>query len=249
MALAEAVQQTSEPEAPPAVQELRGRVDAVEDGRIFGWAWLPARPAERLEVKIFAGEELLAAVPADKARVDLRRNGIGDGAHAFDLEIPANFVGRALRVVAIHPDGGPDLELRVPSDEERAVEAAFAAPLAPILDRLEAAIFAHRRIQTGHANSLRELTAATRQLADVASSDGGVARSIQELRDGQDAIAQRLTELEIFMVRFDGVIGEFQRRLAALAKQNTNGVRGHLLVLAGAVGILCGIAAVLAAGL
>jgi hypothetical protein len=232
-----------------AVSELRGRVDAVEDGRVYGWAWDPTRPESHLGIKVYAEDELVAEAVADKLRVDLRRNGIGDGSHAFDLGIASELAGRELKVVAAHPDGGVDLVLRAPSEEERMVEAAFSAPLGPILDRLEAAIVAQRRIQIGHTNSLRELNTATRQLADVAAADGSVARSIQELRDGQQAIAKRLTELEVFMVRFDGLVGEFQRRLTALAKQNANGVRGHLLVIAGAVGVLCGIVVAVAARL
>jgi hypothetical protein len=241
----------SAPDQVPTIaqSELRGRVDAIEDGRLYGWAWDAAHAQARVAIKIFADDELIAETIADKVRVDLRRNGIGDGAHAFDMVLPNEVRGAALKVVAIHPEGGEDLELHAPSDEQRAVEAVFATPLAPILDRLEAAIIAQRRIQIGHTNSLRELSSATRQLADIAAADGGVARSIQELRDGQQAIAKRLTELEVFMVRFDGLVGEFQRRLAALAKQNSNGVRGHLLVIAGAVGIICGIAVAVAAGL
>lgn len=248
--LAEIIQPSSDAPA-PALSELRGRVDAVDDGRIYGWAWHPAMPHQRLTIRVYAEDELIAEAAADKMRVDLRRNGVGDGSHAFDLEIPFELLaGRRLKVVAVHPgDDGADLVLRAPSDEERAVEAAFSTPLGPILDRLEATIIAQRRIQIGHTNSLRELTNATRQLADVAAADGGLVGSIQELRDGQQAIATRLAEFEVFMVRFDGLVAEFQRRLAALAKQNNSGVRGHLLVLAGAVGILVGIAAVLMSGL
>lgn len=247
--LAEIIQPTRDLAAVP-LSDLRGRVDAVDEGRVFGWAWDPVHPEARLAVHVYAADDLVAEAVADKPRVDLRRNGIGDGSHAFDVDVPlAAIGGRPLKVVAVHPDGGANLVLRSPSEEERAAEAAFSTPLGPILDRLETAIAVQRRMQIGHANSLRELTTASRQLADVAGGDGGVVRAIQELRDGQDAVAARLGELEVFMIRFDGLVGEFQQRLAALARQNGNGVRGHLLVLAGAVGILCGIAVAMAAGL
>jgi hypothetical protein len=246
---AEIVQSVPEQVTVVAESDLRGRVDAIEDGRVYGWAWDASRPQTHLTIKIFSDEDLVAETVADKLRVDLRRNGIGDGAHSFDIALPRECADASLKIVAVHPEGGADLDLHAPSDEQRALEAAFSTPLGPILDRLEAAIVAQRRIQIGHTNSLRQLTDATRQLADVAAADGGVAKSIQELRDGQQSIAKRLTELEVFMVRFDGLVGEFQRRLATLAKQNTNGVRGHLLVIAGTVGVICGIAVALAAGL
>ena len=239
MALAEKVVAT--PAQSPAA--LRGFIDAVEGTRIFGWAWNPAKPQDRLEVRIFAGKRLLTKTVAEKPRIDLRRNGIGDGAHAFDVDLEAISSGDALRVVVSHPDqGGEDLELLAPTEEERAAAATFAASFGPVLDRLETAIVAQRRIQTGHTTSLGELTATARRLAEVAIADGGLVDTVQGLRERQQAIADRLSELEVFLVRFDGVIGDFNTRLEALAKQHVHGIKGHLLWLAAAVGLVAGVA-------
>jgi hypothetical protein len=229
-----------EPESKTA--GLRGRVDAVEGQRLFGWAWHPDRPADRLDIKVFVASKLIATAKADKPRIDLRRNGIGDGSHAFDLELDAKSAAGSLRVVAVHPDGGEDLELDIPSDEERTAAAAFAASFGPVLDRLETAILAQRRMQNGHANSLGELTATAKRLADVAVADGGLVETVQDLRQRQQAIADRLAELEVFLVRFDGVIGSFHVRLEALARQHVHPIKGHLLWLAAAVGLLAGVA-------
>ena len=222
---------------------LRGYIDAVEGTRIYGWAWNPAKPQDRLEVSIFAGNRLLTQTVAEKPRIDLRRNGIGDGAHAFDVDLEAISSSDALRVVVSHPDqGGEDLELLAPTEEERAAAATFAASFGPVLDRLETAIVAQRRIQTGHTTSLGELTATARRLAEVAIADGGLVDTVQGLRERQQAIADRLSELEVFLVRFDGVIGDFNTRLEALAKQHVHGIKGHLLWLAAAVGLVAGVA-------
>ena len=222
---------------------LRGYIDAVEGTRVFGWAWNPAKPQDRLEVSIFAGKRLLTKTMAEKPRIDLRRNGIGDGAHAFDVELEAIPVGASLRIVVSHPDdGGEDLELLAPTEEERVAAATFAASFGPVLNRLETAIVAQRRIQTGHTTSLGELTETARRLADVAIADGGLVDTVQGLRERQQAIADRLSELEVFLVRFDGVIGDFNTRLEALAKQHVHGVKGHLLWLAAAVGLIAGVA-------
>jgi hypothetical protein len=192
---------------------------------------------------VYADEAPVASAVAERARVDLRRNGVGDGAHAFDLALPAGVVGNGvrLRVVAVHPEGGESLELRLSTSEERAAEAAFAAPIGPIIDKLEATIAIQRRLQAGHSNSLRELATAARQLSGAASADG-VLQAVQEVRAAQEATAGRLSELEVFMVRFDGVIGEFHRRLEALSRHDPHGVRGHLLLISAAVGVIVGVA-------
>lgn len=238
MALAEIAPTETARHAAP----LRGHIDAVEGARIFGWAWDPAKPQHRVEVKIFAADRLLATTIADKPRIDLRRNGVGDGAHAFDLELDDIPSDQLLRIVALHADGGGDLELHVPSEDERAAAAAFSASFGPVLDRLESAIVAQRRIQNGHTSSLGELTATARRLAEVAIADGGLVDTVRALRERQQAIADRLSELEVFLVRFDGVIGDFNSRLEALAKQDVHSVKGHLLWLAAAVGLVIGVA-------
>lgn len=243
MALADIAETTPIPTPVQSPAALRGYIDAVEGTRIFGWAWNPAKPQDRLEVSIFAAGRLLAKAIADKPRIDLRRNGIGDGAHAFDLDIEAIGAGDSVRVVVHHSDeAGEDLELLAPTEEERTAAAAFAASFGPVLDRLETAIVAQRRIQTGHTNSLGELTATARRLAEVAIADGGLVETVQGLRDRQQAISDRLSELEVFLVRFDGVIGDFNNRLEALAKQHVHGIKGHLLWLAAAVGLIAGVA-------
>jgi hypothetical protein len=246
MALAEAqILEATAPTAPgDAPIELRGRVDAVDEGRIYGWAWNPAEPAGRIEVQVFRDDTPLATVIADKPRIDLKRNGIGDGGHAFDLELPQGSVapGVRLRVVAVHRESGVNVELRIPSDAERAAEAAFSTPLGPILDRLESATLAQRRIQSGHTAVLRELTAAARQIADVAGGDSGLADAVKAMRDGQQAIADRFAEMEVVFLRFDSVLAEFHQRLDAMAKKSTHGVMPHLLFIAAGVGILVGIA-------
>jgi hypothetical protein len=255
MALAEAqiLEATAPPTEPMAASdapiELRGRVDAVDEGRIYGWAWNPAEPTGRIEVQVFRDDTQLAIVIADKPRVDLRRNGIGDGGHAFDLELPKDnaLPGARLRVVAVHRESGANVELRIPSDAERAAEAAFSTPLGPILDRLESATLAQRRIQSGHTAVLRELTAAARQIADVAGGDSGLADAVKAMRDGQQAIADRFAEMEVVFLRFDSVLAEFHQRLDALSRKSTHGVMPHLLFIAAAVGIITGIA--LAAGM
>ena len=217
-----------------APAELRGHLDALNNGRVFGWVWCPSRPQHRLEVSIFIGDTPIAKLVADKPRIDLRRNGIGDGAHAFDVELPesATEPGNDLRVVAIHPEGGPDLVLRIRPDAERAMEVTFAAAFGTALDRLETAIVAQRRVQNEHTGALRELTGA----------EGVLQADVRALHDGQETIAARLGELEVFLIRFDTAMSLFQDRLDTFAKLKSGAPTAHILALTGAVAFIAGIA-------
>lgn len=67
---------------------FEGHVDAIEAGRIYGWALDPSAPSERLSVTIFHGDEELGTVVADRYREDLRRYGDGSGKHAFVFTLP-----------------------------------------------------------------------------------------------------------------------------------------------------------------
>jgi hypothetical protein len=236
MTLALAVQ----PEPPQqTASPLRGRIDAIEGRRVYGWAWHPGRPTERVSVRILDGDEELAVIVAGKPRIDLRRNGVGDGAHAFDVELERPVAG-ALRAVAVHPEGGPDLELDVPATLERTADAA--ASFGPVLDRLEVAILAQRRVQTRQSGLLSDQNATLQSLAEAAAANGGLVETVKGLAERQQSITDRLAELEVFHVRFDGVMGDFKSRLEALAKQHVHPIKGHLLWLSAAVGLVIGVA-------
>jgi len=234
MSLAKTNQPIAETTAVTAPGELRGHLDAVHNGRVFGWVWYPSRPQHRLEVAVFIGDSSIAKVVADKPRIDLRRNGIGDGGYAFDVELPesATEPGADLSVVATHPDGGADLVLRIRPDAERAMEVTFAAAFGTALDRLETAIVAQRRVQNEHTGALRELTGA----------EGILRADVRAVHDGQDAIVARLGELEVFLVRFDTAMGLFQERLDTFAKLKSGAPTAHILALTGAVAFIAGIA-------
>lgn len=67
---------------------FEGHVDAIEAGRIYGWALDPLEPARRLSVAIFHGDDELGTVVADRFREDLRDYGDGSGRHAFVFTLP-----------------------------------------------------------------------------------------------------------------------------------------------------------------
>ncbi|MBP2300902.1 hypothetical protein [Azospirillum picis] len=74
---------------------LDGVIDAIEAGRIYGWAWDRSEPGRRVLIDIYHAGQLIETVTADRFRDDLvglnRLAGIeadGDGRHAFAWDLP-----------------------------------------------------------------------------------------------------------------------------------------------------------------
>jgi hypothetical protein len=67
---------------------IDGRLDAVVDGSVLGWAWCPLEPTRRLEIVLMLNDRPVARRIADQERDSLRAAGIGDGAHAFGIALP-----------------------------------------------------------------------------------------------------------------------------------------------------------------
>ena len=91
---------------PQRLHMLRGRVEGIRDGHCVGWAWDGARPQERVHVELVQGGRVLAQQSAAAQRPDLRRAGIGDGAHGFSFDLAAS-----------RPEPGAALELRCNGSE------------------------------------------------------------------------------------------------------------------------------------
>src|SRR6185312_3910535 len=86
---------------------VAGYVEAATADRLLGWAWSPSKPEERVAVEVLLGDAVVARCTADGLRSDLASAGIGDGRHAFDIQLPEEVRGRIaeLRVVARRQDG------------------------------------------------------------------------------------------------------------------------------------------------
>lgn len=76
------------------------------DGLIAGWAWDSDHPERRVTVEILADGKLLAQVTAEQYREDLRRQKIGDGAHAFSYAPPSPIDPEKQRIFAIVAGAG-----------------------------------------------------------------------------------------------------------------------------------------------
>jgi alginate O-acetyltransferase complex protein AlgJ len=90
---------------------VEGRVQAVIDGRVVGWGWRPERPGDRLELEVLVDDAVVARGRAELSRADLRRDGVGDGAHCFRIELPSELA----------VSGSRSIDVRVASTGERLV--------------------------------------------------------------------------------------------------------------------------------
>ncbi|WP_448192683.1 hypothetical protein [Azospirillum sp. sgz301742] len=75
---------------------MDGLIDAIESGRIYGWAWDRRDPDHRVQIDVYHAGQLLETIGADRFRADLtglnQLAGLsedGDGKHAFAWDIPA----------------------------------------------------------------------------------------------------------------------------------------------------------------
>lgn len=231
--------------------DLHGRVDAIDRGRVFGWVWNPAQPEQRITVRICWGGGQIAEVIADQPRIDLRRNGIGDGQHAFDVELPDDALSapERLSVVAVAPETGEECPLHIPSAAERASEAAVTVPMGQVLDRLDRMLLAQHRIQKVQREVIESLRDATHQLKRKAAPGTSEEDGAAQDGAGQDDILARLQELEVFLMRIDGTLGGFDERLGTLGARAQGGLKAPMLLLAAAGGLIVGLTVSMIVGL
>ncbi|MBD9559615.1 hypothetical protein [Ensifer sp. ENS03] len=197
---------------------LKGRVDAIDQGRVFGWAFDPETPEKRLAIRVLLDGKAIAEAIADRNRPDLKRNGIGDGNHAFEIALPEMASARSGELVVLAATGkGGELPLRVPKPDEQAAEALIAAPLAKVLDKLDVLMAAQRQLQVSQRSALRSKV----DDGDEAESPGLAAIS-DDVANLRGEITQRLTDLDVHLMRLDGVIAGMEKSLNAL-KQRSNG--------------------------
>ncbi|KRE13480.1 hypothetical protein ASE63_18580 [Bosea sp. Root381] len=225
------------PNVTPA--RLNGRVDALDGNRLHGWIWDEARPEERLVVKLVRDGTVLMEGIADQSRIDLRRNGIGDGRHAFALELDdaVSAVRDQLTIVGVSPSTGVEHVLRLPAQAELAAEAAIAVPLARFFDRVEALMVLNRRMQLAQKELGDKLDAVMRRLDEgTAAPAGNPAED-----DREDRIAKALSEIDVFQLRFDSTLRSFDERLVVIRKEARAPLRQVTVIL----GFLSGLAAVL----
>ena len=240
---------TSPAERPDVASEqdnakpMNGRVDAVDMGKIFGWAFDPMAPDQRLTIRVLLDGKVIAEAIADRNRPDLRRNGIGDGKHAFEIALPDPVQSRASDIVVVARNGrGSEQALRVPQPNEQAAEALIAAPLAKVLDKLDLLMAAQRQLQVSQRSLQRAPEIDAEKTETVGLTD--VNNAIESLKVD---IGQRLNDLDVHLMRLDGVVAGMEKNLTALRKRANGELKPLLLLLFVLVGFVAGASLVLAA--
>jgi hypothetical protein len=191
--------------------QIQGRLDAIEGRRLFGWVWDRAHPNERLLVRILLEGRMVMSGTADLPRIDLRRSGIGDGGHAFEVEL-----SDSLTVVAVSAKTGEEIVLRSPSQDERAAEAAISGPLNRVLDRMELLIEAQRRSQVVQREVVETLRGTSKQIDEILGEEDGIKSAVDLVRSSQTELAERIAGIEVFHLRFDKVLADFDKRIEEL---------------------------------
>ncbi|WP_414475687.1 hypothetical protein [Microvirga sp. M2] len=202
----------------PAAAQIQGRLDAIEGRRLFGWVWDRNRPNERIQIRILLEGRTVLSATADMPRIDLRRNGIGDGVHAFEVELPEAIasVSDKLAVVAVSPSTGEEVVLQAPSQDERAAEAAVSGPLNRVLDRVELLIEAQRRSQMMQREVVDALRSTSKQVDEIVGQEDGIAAALDVVRTNQTELAEKISGIEVFHLRFDKVLADFDKRIQEL---------------------------------
>jgi hypothetical protein len=213
------------PDAPPAA-DIRGLVDNATPDRLYGWAWNANAASERLTIEARLGAAAVHTTRADLARPDLAKAGVGDGCHAFEIPLEAEWIRRRseLSIVARSADG---TETAVPVRVRRAAGDGDDGGPTRTLDALVAG---QRRLH----EDLRTIAA---RLPEAGTQEA-LGTLVQSHRDLQE----RLEVLTLWLTRLD-------ERLAALpAASEPAPARGNgwTILLGGVLGTL-GAAALLLA--
>ena len=223
---------------PQRTEAMKGRVDAIEEGRLYGWAFDPSVPTERLLIRVLLDDKPIAEAPADKDRPDLKRNGIGDGKHAFEVMLPQFAAARAGELVVVAANAaGTEQKLRVPKPDEQAAEALIAAPMTRILDKLDMLMAAQRQLQVNQ-RSLQHVAptldasgnAAPAELLDIASSVDGLRTDLH----------QRMTELDVHIMRMDGVVAGLEQRMEDVRKRSSGDIKLLFMLMFVMAGFVAG---------
>lgn len=232
MVSAEAGSTGNRTEAAPRRAEILGRIDIADAGRVSGWAWDQAQPDRRLQVQIWHGSELLGTTVANRERADLKRNGIGDGGHAFQFRLERT--GRELDVGAlvakvVCPDLADPVPLFRPSETQTVVERTVLLPFARLQKTLD--LIAERQLKLARAwEGLRD---------ERETGPDQTNQLLERLLESQERVDSRLKEFEVFQARFDAALRGLSEQAEASAGNQDRALRQAVIILSGTTLLCC----------
>jgi len=220
---AEAADPRKEPdEAKPTVA---GYVDAVKDGRVYGWAFDRLRPEARIAIRVMNEGALVLALVADKARPDLAAGSVGDGRHAFEAELPSG-CSELVSVLAVCPETGVEVLLQA-----RAPAGADAPPAGTSSEELRTTIMAVAHTQRVLHRNVQALAQSVEALRGRPQEDPGSGTA-----DAADDLDARIRALESSVVRIDGIIAPLDEAAKAQPLRGSDPVARLIAVTAALMG-------------
>ena len=203
--------QAAEPsDAPPAtlgVLGLQGHIDAIESGRVYGWAWNPEKASEHVSVDICFKGDVIGSVQADRFRQDLVDVKVGDGSHAFVFDLPNDARDADPASIAVYftetnaplsRGGHGRLPARDPASDPMSI-------LSDRIDRIEASI--QQMFRAMHI--IRRSDDDTSRGAGIPEIEG-LRKALAEVAQGLNSLADTVAQLETatnashsFIERFD----------------------------------------------
>ena len=173
---------------------LIGRVDELQNGKIYGWAFNEEQPTEHLIIRIMRGPQVIASGVANIMRPDLPAAGIGDGDHAFQVEVPANITSfEGLMIIAQSQKFG-ELPLPIANSDERRVDELFSA----LSKDYEEALIA-----------LKEELDAVKERCETLETKGkgaGLTALPEDLSQRLIRLETRMDAAEVFFIRIDEAV-------------------------------------------
>lgn len=168
--------------------EIQGLVDNVTADRLYGWAWNAAGPGERLSIELRIRDEPVAQAVADRMRPDLARAGIGDGRHAFEIPLQADWTRQVAEMVVLARTAeGTEAPLAI------RLRRAELDPNGNLQRVLEATATAHRQMR-------EELE---RMAARLPAEDTAREPLLRAIAEGQAELNGKLEGLSLWLTRLD----------------------------------------------
>ena len=182
-----------------------GYIDAIEGGRVYGWALDASDKGRRLSITLTHGSDELATLVADRFREDLVGYGDGSGLHAFVYTLPrhlweaspdefhARFAGTDVPLLR----GRRAMALATEAEPANAGEETVEPATEPERDRL-----------AGRVEALERSIIGLMRLIDPRSESSkllhrGVRGDLDRLQRGVADLQRDLRAIEPFVVRLD----------------------------------------------
>jgi len=185
---------------------LMGRVDELQNGKFYGWAFNEDQPEEHLVIRIMRGAQVIATGVANIERRDLKEGGVGNGDHAFEIAAPPNVVSfQGLMIIAQSQRAG-EIPLPIATNDDRRFDEMFAA-------------YAEQYGETlvGFKKEIDALKKRCDALESDATEAGSPTELPVDLAERLIKLESRLDSTEVFIVRID----EMLRQLMEEQKKKT----------------------------